>query len=348
MLSISDPNPTPVRKTKSQWSPSAGRRKALLSASIAAPVDPGVAPQQRSVEPATFMSATSSKPFRVVPRMGAEAPKAEETRNTTQQAETSAQAPSDLVRFSEALKNTRNDVQNDNAKDAAPKAFAAAAGADPVNVLEFKATSRNEFEVVLGRRQIASCLFAGTVLVAIFAAGSYFAGKMSTPSCAAAASLPTNVPIPIASSQDSSIIEKTTNAQETAASVKQNGFPFVATAAASSVGMPDTSSATDSPAGLAEFPVTGTLPLFVNPQQGALYLQMGALDKNMSAIVAEGLRERGYKSFVAPGASEKLYRVLVGPFANPDEYKRVKTETESIDVNAVAREVLSKRAVASK
>jgi cell division septation protein DedD len=280
--------------------------------------------------------------------MGAEAPKAEETPNTTQQAETTAQTPSDLVRFSEALKNARNDaqndVQNDNSKDAAPKAFAAAAGADPVNVLKFKATSRNDFEVVLGRRQIASCLFAGTMLVAIFAAGSYFAGKMSTPSCAAAASLPTSIRIPAAPLADSSMIQETASA----ASVKQNGFPFVATATERGLDMQAASSATDPLASLSDFPVTGKTPLFANPQQGALYLQLGALDKNMSAIVAEGLRERGYNSFVAPGASEKLYRVLVGPFATQDEYKRVKTETESIDVNAVAREILAKRAVASK
>ena len=344
MLSITDPNPTPERKTKSPWGPSAGRRKALLSAPVAAQEGPVATPPQSNVAHASFMSATSSKPFRVVPRMAADAPKAEEASNTAGQTETVAPAPSDLVRFSEALTDTRNDKP----KDAPTKAFVAAAGAEHVHSPEDEIPSRNEFEVVLGRRQIASCLFAGTMLVAIFAAGSYFAGKMSTPSCAAAASLPTSLRIPAAPFVDSSMIGKTTPAQETAAVVKQNGFPFVATATERDLDTQEASSTTDSLANLSDSPVTGKTPLFANPQKGALYLQMGALDKNMSAIVAEGLRERGYNSFVAPGASEKLYRVLIGPFANQDEYKRVKTETEAIDVNVVAREFLSKRAVASK
>ena len=76
----------------------------------------------------------------------------------------------------------------------------------------------------------------------------------------------------------------------------------------------------------------------MNPQRGALYLQVGAVEKGMAMIIAEGLRQHGLVSFVAPGPTDRIFRVLVGPLANQDEYKRVKGQVDSIDVGNFARQ----------
>ena len=56
-------------------------------------------------------------------------------------------------------------------------------------------------------------------------------------------------------------------------------------------------------------------PLFAEPKAGSVYIQMGAVEKGVSVIFAEGLRKRGLPAFVAPGPSEKIFRVLIGPLA---------------------------------
>jgi len=241
--------------------------------------------------------------------------------------------------------------------------------------------SGNDYELVLGRRQIASCLFAGILLIAIFASASYFAGKMSTPSCAAASSLPAGVPLPASIPMPASVradaalipLAKPVPARDAApaptaapapaaaaanAAAKPNG-PFLTTATNANTYVPNTvvpetkNSADQVLAGDGLNPLASTEaaplfanPLFASPKSGALYLQMGALDRNASAIVVQGLRERGYHSFVAPGPSEKIYRVLIGPLASQEEYKRIKSETATIDVNVLVHEALTKRGVA--
>ncbi len=122
---------------------------------------------------------------------------------------------------------------------------------------------------------------------------------------------------------------------------KPNAFPFVATGT-------EAGAETTNPA--QEYSTAPSLnaPLFASPRPGTLYLQMGALDRNTSAIVVAGLRERGYRSFVAPGPNEKIFRVLVGPFVDPEEYKRIKTEMDATDVDHVARETLARHALAQR
>ena len=84
-------------------------------------------------------------------------------------------------------------------------------------------------------------------------------------------------------------------------------------------------------------PVSGEPPLFANPQAGALYLQMGAVDKGIAVVLAEGLRRHGFNSLVAPGPSEKIFRVLIGPFATQEDFKRAKAEVDAIDLGTFAR-----------
>lgn len=346
MSSTTDPNPTEERSTRSIWANAASRTgfKHTVEAHSAASATPDPAnPDLANLAQSVFLSATSSKPFRAVPRMAEEAPQ-EKTpqRVEVQAAAAEAEAPSEAVPASSVARSY------DAVKEARPMRRVAAVGGSTENAPAARSTSSGDFEVVLGKRQIASCLFAGIVLIAIFSTGSYFAGKMSAPSRAAASSTGGSVHAPAPVAAEPRAAQENAAPPETAAVtfVKQNGFPFIAKAPEANADTLQASANPDSVANPDEFSGRGKMPLFAVPQHGSLYLQMAALDRNMSAAVAGELRERGYNSFVAPGPSEKVYRVLVGPFATQEEYQRVKSETDAIDVNTLAHESLAKRSVA--
>lgn len=240
----------------------------------------------------------------------------------------------------------------------------ASGGPDPSPVRE----DEGEFELVLGRRQIASWLFVGTVLIAVFSAAAYFVGKTSAPNCVGALAdqtvpyvappLPaaTIVPAgedpildasgaPVSSSGNSSPAIQTPAA--TQPPVVSAGSTLAATSVgpasvAGSAGAPGPSA----PAGpAASGPVVRPLtpaatiepPIFAQPQPGALYLQMGAVDKGVAVVLAEGLRRQGFTSLVAPGPTDKIFRVLIGPLENQDAYRRVKAQVNAIDLSTFAR-----------
>jgi len=217
---------------------------------------------------------------------------------------------------------------------------------------------------VLGRGQIASCLFAGTVVVAIFAGGAYFAGKLSAVNCVAASnSIPqATAPLTVASVVPQGSAALPSGSQVASANptnnpgatpftvdspaVADNKTPVNAAAPVAQVirpAVPDVSANNEAP-GLPPSPAAAapsdvkSAPLFANPQRGGLYLQVGAVEKGMAMVIAEGLRQHGLASFVAPGPSERIFRVLVGPFATQDEYKRAKAQVDSIDVGNFGRQ----------
>ena len=64
---------------------------------------------------------------------------------------------------------------------------------------------------------------------------------------------------------------------------------------------------------------------------------MGAVEKGVAVIFAEGLRKHGLTSFVAPGPSEKIFRVLIGPLADPQAYVKAKDVVDQIGLSTFAR-----------
>ena len=170
-----------------------------------------------------------------------------------------------------------------------------------------------EYEIVLGRRQIASLLFVAIVLAVVFSAVSYLAGRTTAarslqpapaqPPVAAAAPAPTPAP-----AEPAPVIDATTTVLPPE--------PVVATA--------------KSDARL-------DAPIFADPVAGSVYLQMGAVDKGMAVIFAEGLRKHGFDAFVAPGPSEKIFRVLIGPLPDPEAFRHAKEMVDAIDLGTFAR-----------
>ena len=73
----------------------------------------------------------------------------------------------------------------------------------------------------------------------------------------------------------------------------------------------------------------------ITPKAGERYIQVGALDLEMTAtrrFVAR-LRNEKLEPHVAPGPKPELMRVLIGPFDNPDALsaKQAQLQAEGID-----------------
>lgn len=171
-----------------------------------------------------------------------------------------------------------------------------------------------EFEIVMGRRQVASVLFVATVVVAVFSGVAYLAGKSIAAKRApgAAQAVVTNTAAKAAVHEAPIPLLDATIVSQTAAAAELTPLPVYS-----------------------EPP--GDAPLFADPQIGATYIQMAAVERGIAAIFADGLRRHGFSSFVAPGPSDKMYRVLIGPLKNNAEYTRVKETLDQIGLTTFAR-----------
>lgn len=162
-----------------------------------------------------------------------------------------------------------------------------------------------DYEIVLGRAQIASWLFVGVIAVAICSSLAYLAGERIAADNAAALSIPAAPAPPPA--------------------------PVLPTVSESAE-LPDASivatpKADPKPAG----------PLFAEPESGKVYIQIGAVERGMAMLLTEGLRGHGFDSFLAPGPNDKLFRVLIGPLPDPAAFRQAMVTVNALDLASFAR-----------
>jgi hypothetical protein len=158
------------------------------------------------------------------------------------------------------------------------------------------AEEQGEFEIVMGRGQLASTLLLLLVLMVVFSGGAYVIGKSL-----GAKSVPAPVVVP---TQTAPVAEPAPVAKASAA---------------------------------AALPVDGTAPVYGEQQQGKVYLQVGAVDRGLAGIWAEGLRTHGLEAFVAPGPSEKVWRVVIGPLPNPEAFQHARDTLDQLGINTFGR-----------
>jgi len=166
-----------------------------------------------------------------------------------------------------------------------------------------------EYEIVLGRAQIASWLFVGVVALAICCSLAYLAAEKITAKKALAISRPAP-PAPVAS-------------------------PPVVTP----VELPQASIIVAPKADLASL-VKNQKPapsLFGEPELGKVYIQIGAVERGMAILLTEGLRSHGFDSFVAPGPNDKIFRVLIGPLPDPAAFRQAMVTVNAMDLANFAR-----------
>lgn len=170
----------------------------------------------------------------------------------------------------------------------------------PVPPVPIDTEAEEEFELVVGRRQVAGLAFLALVVVAVCSGGSYLAGKAVS---ARAESDPVEIKIeqPRVPSAPAPMLE-----------------------------------ATIVPPPVAARPAAEA-PLFANPNPQAIYIQVGAVEKGVAVILAEGLRKHALDSFVAPGPGTKSFRVLIGPFADAEAYQKARNMVSEIGLDSFAR-----------
>ena len=78
-------------------------------------------------------------------------------------------------------------------------------------------------------------------------------------------------------------------------------------------------------------------PLYADPEMGKVYIQVGAVERGMAGILADGLRSHGFDSFVAPGPNEKIFRVLIGPLQDPQAFRQTMAAVSALDLAMYAR-----------
>jgi cell division septation protein DedD len=179
------------------------------------------------------------------------------------------------------------------------------------------ADAPEDFEIVLGKRQVAGVLFLATVFVVVFAGLAYVAGEAMAP----ARTVMVETPAPVA---DAAPAPVATSPQLTTPPQVTTPLP-VATLVATP------------PPIEAPKPAASQPPVFANPKDGVLYLQLGAVEKGIAVIFVDGLRAHGFEAFAAPGPTEKIFRVLVGPLADHEAYQRAKKAVDDLGLNTFAR-----------
>jgi hypothetical protein len=168
-----------------------------------------------------------------------------------------------------------------------------------------------DYEIVLGRAQIASWLFLGVVAVAIcsslaFLAGKTFAGKTLAAKTAPAVAVPVPATKPAVASQP---------------------LPAASIVVPPKPDLTSIVTAASKPAP----------PLFAEPETGKVYIQIGAVERGMAMLLVEGLRSHGFDSFVAPGPNDRVFRVLIGPLPDPQSFTQARAAIDALELSNFAR-----------
>jgi hypothetical protein len=167
-----------------------------------------------------------------------------------------------------------------------------------------------DFEIVVGRRQIASISLVAVVLMVVFSGVFYLIGKSGAPKP------PAPTPDPVEQVAQTPAVQ--------ASAVQAPQIPVAA--------------AVQPPLQLEPAAVqTNRMALSGEPVRGAVYIQVGAVEKGVAQIWVEGLRTHGLPAFVAAGPSERIFRVLVGPLPNPEAYQQVKGILDRIGLENFGR-----------
>jgi cell division septation protein DedD len=172
-----------------------------------------------------------------------------------------------------------------------------------------QSTGTGEYEIVVGRAQIASWLFVGLVVVAICSSLAYLAGQTITAQKTARVAAVTPL---VSAAPPASVTPAVLPQASILVPPKTDLTSLVKTAK----------------------PAPG---LFAEPEIGKVYLQIGAVERGMAMLLTEGLRSHGFDSFVAPGPNERIFRVLIGPLPDPEAFRQGLAAVSALDLATFAR-----------
>ena len=187
-----------------------------------------------------------------------------------------------------------------------------------------------EFELVLGNKQLFSLLFLVFVLLGVFFAMGYAMGRNSAPADLArqapaagadSGASPAGRPAMTEGSAPAAAAPPTIPASEITGRPADTAPPAASAAAA----LPTPRADEQGPA------------RFIDPKPGEVYLQVSAVARPEAELLVEVLSRKGFRASMAPGPSENVIRVLVGPTSSDSELAKVRTDLEQSGFKAIVR-----------
>ena len=174
-----------------------------------------------------------------------------------------------------------------------------------------------EFELVLGNKQLLSVFFIVVILLGVFFTMGYVVGRNSAPITAAQQqtqtyerqSAPSAVPV---DGETSGCAGPSRDRTRSVRQLRQHRASEPAKA----------EPAVQKPI---ELPPVVTV---TQPQIGRTYLQVLAVAKPEAEVLVEVLTKKGFRAVVAPGPNDRVFRVLVGPAKDLDDASKLKTDLE--------------------
>ena len=208
-------------------------------------------------------------------------------------------------------------------------------------------TDDGEFELVLGNKQLLSVFFIMVVLLGVFFAMGYIAGRNSAPSAADVAKKgDAGEPIVVENSQRASPMpDAGTQAGQPAQPVVDAGGPTQPVAASQppqeqrpaeqAHAEPVAPAPKPAPKEASPKEAAGT-PLVAEPEAGTVYLQVVATARPEAEVIAGTLSKRGYKTQLST-APTGSFRVLVGPLKDASEIARTRADLEKAGFKPIVR-----------
>ena len=177
-----------------------------------------------------------------------------------------------------------------------------------------------EFELVLGNKQLLSVFFIVVILLGVFFTMGYVVGRNSAPITAAQQQTQTyerqSAPsaVPVTERRQAAPATVATEPEQTSAPASvQTSTPArpvkAEPAAQKSIELP-------------------TVVTVTQPQVGRTYLQVLAVAKPEAEVLVDVLTKKGFRAVVAPGPNDRVFRVLVGPAKDLDDASKLKTDLE--------------------
>ena len=211
-------------------------------------------------------------------------------------------------------------------------------------------TEDGEFELVLGNKQLLSVFFIVVVLLGVFFAMGYIAGRNSAPGAFDTAKKGDDgKPIAVDSSQRTSPMpESAQTGHPTQAKTADADTSTQPVAASQPPPQELTPAETAAPAAVPP-PPKPTPPKQAAPAEaegavrvadpiaGAAYLQVVATARPEAEVIAGTLSKRGYKTQLAAAPTAGTFRVLVGPLKDASEIAATKAALEKAGFKPIVR-----------
>jgi len=207
-------------------------------------------------------------------------------------------------------------------------------------------TDDGEFELVLGNKQLLSVFFIMVVLLGVFFAMGYIAGRSSGPSPSDAAKKgDAGKAIVVENPQRASPMpDAGTQAAPPAADAGTSTQPVASTVTPPQQEQtpPPVEPRHTEPAAPAAKPApatetAGVATRVADPEAGTVYLQVVATARPEAEVIAGALSKRGYRTQLAPGPNGSIFRVLVGPLKDAAEIARTRADLDKAGFKPIVR-----------